>query len=271
MNNTIGYIISESAMTTADVDIVSTGKRRVVAEGILQDMDVQNRNGRIYAEIDLAPEITGPRLTELVSTGNMKGEDGHPMSKEITRQQTIDPQCVCVKYTKIWTEGKDIKARFQGTNNDLGEAFNQDLLDGEKPSFSLRALGTMENVGGKPFVKNIKVITWDRVYYPSHKRAYTSHIVTESAIDEHRSQNKRVFSETDSGLLIPITNEEVVHMIKKESCNLNRILESFDVLYESIELNNMKNMVTLRDRFGKIIMVNLESYIQDKIMNYCSN
>lgn len=270
MGRPIGYLIAESAMTTKAVDITDTNSRRVVGTGTLQDMDVENRNGRIYAKIDLEPEIRGARLTELITTGNMKGEDGHPASKELSRQQTIDPQCVCVKYTKIWVEGNDIKATFKGTNNDLGAAFDQDLRDGELPSFSLRALGTIDNKAGKAYVKNIKVITWDRVYYPSHKRAYTSGLVTESAdINANRAANQRIFTENDKGIILPITNEEVIDMIKKESCNLNRLLDSFTSVYESIDYNPKTNMVQLRDRFGNLYMVHVENYIQDQIMKYC--
>lgn len=270
MEKPIGYLIAESAATTKDVDLAETSSRRVVGKGTLQDMDVENRNGRIYAKVDLEPEIGGSRMAELLSTGNMKGEDGHPASKELSRQQTIDPQCVCVKYTKIWVEGNDIKGIFKGTNNDLGAAFDQDLRDGELPSFSLRALGTIENKSGKAYVKNIKVITWDRVYYPSHKRAYTDCLLTESAdINAKRSENQRVFTESDKGIILPITNEEVIDMIKKESANLNRLLDSFTSIYESIDYNPKTNMVNLRDRFGNLYMVHVENYIQDQIMKYC--
>ena len=163
MNKRIGSIILEGAATVEDTIISykpcnSCGKSRVIAEGTLQDMDVENRNHRIYAKADLSPEIMGPRMTELIKAKEMKGELGHPLSDDLVRQQTIDPKLVCVLFTKIWIEGNKVKGQFRGTNNAYGDEFDLDLRDGCKPAFSLRALGAIENVNGKAYVKGIKII-----------------------------------------------------------------------------------------------------------------
>jgi hypothetical protein len=263
----IGYVICESAEEAKEIKIISTAGRRVVAQGILQDMDTDNRNGRYYASKDLKPELTSARMKELIPTGNLKGEDGHPTSKDIAVQQTVNPKYTCVKYLDIWTEGNDIKAKFVGTNNSYGEAFNQDLLDGELPSFSLRALGTIENSGGHAYVRNIKIVTWDRVYYPSHKRAYTEKLVTESAIGFEG--NKTVYTKEDSGLLIPITNEKVIDYIKQESGNLKTIMNNFDTLVESVQLIDRGTKVQIMDKGGNLMILNLEAYIHNDIMDYC--
>ena len=117
---------------------------------------------------------------ELLRTGNLRAENGHPLSKELIRQQTIDPEKTVAIFLKLWTEGNFIKATFQGTNDARGEEFNKDLLCGFSPSWSLRALGTIQNTARGAEVKGIKVITWDRVIYPSHPRAYTDGIISES-------------------------------------------------------------------------------------------
>jgi hypothetical protein len=67
MGKHIGNIILEGAATVEDTVISDkvtngSGKHRVIAEGTLQDMDVENRNHRIYAKKDLAPEVAGPRI-----------------------------------------------------------------------------------------------------------------------------------------------------------------------------------------------------------------
>lgn len=270
MQNTIGYIISEGYAEPTNVKVTkdpSTGK--AIAEGILQDAEVDNRNGRFYQKSELEPEIKGPRIQELITTGNMKGEDGHPQSTELTRQQTIDPTLTCVKYLAIWMDGNDVKSRFCGTNNDRGEYFDRDLKDGELPSFSLRALGTIENRGGHAYVKNTKIITWDRVIYPSHKRAYTSGLVHESATIGS-GQNKMVYTENDHGLLIPITNSSVMNYIKTESANIKTIINNFDTLYDQISLIENNTKVQMITRTGEIIVVGLENYIQNEIMDYAS-
>lgn len=157
-NNVIGHVILEGAFTAEDTIITGNG-RRVTATGTLQDMDVKNRNGRIYSKVDLEPQLRDPRLKELLDTGNLCGEAGHPLSDDLTRQQTIDPKLTCVRFLKVWTESNQILGNFQGTNNDYGNTFDQDLRCGIKPAFSLRALGSIEPKNGQAYVKNIKIIT----------------------------------------------------------------------------------------------------------------
>ena len=272
---TIGYIINEGIETESNAKILSDTGRRVVAEGTLQSMGVKNRNGRIYLKEDLAPEINGPRMTELLKTGNFCGEDGHPVGPDassIARQQTVDPKLVSVRYTKVWIDGNLIKGHFMGTNNAYGEAFNQDLLDGFLPSFSLRALGSIESKGGNAYVKNIKIVTWDRVIYPSHKEAYTKGLVTESAsMIANNIEKRKAYSKNESGLLIPITNDSVMSYIMEESANIKSIMNSFDTLYESMQLIDNGTKVQLVDHSGAILVINLETKIQNDIYSYCSS
>lgn len=270
----IGYIICESPTRSEDTKIVSERNNRVIAEGTLQDVGVVNRNSRIYEAKDLFPELTCARTKELLRTGNMKGENGHPMSKELARQQTIDPNNVVVKFLKFWTEGDKIKAQFKGTNNQLGEDFNNDLLDNELPSFSLRALGGIETRNGKAYVKNVKIITYDRVIYPSHKVAYTERIVSESAtLQAQKSDTKLIVPDDYKGILIPITNESVIRAIQHESANVSTILKNFDVRYENVTIipTVTGSKVQMVDEAGNVIVVGLEKHIHNEIMNYCAS
>lgn len=272
-NENIGYVVIETATTISDIQpakIIREDKKskRVIAQGTLQEANEKNRNGRFYDSRDLFPQITAPRTVELLRTGNLRAENGHPLSKELVRQQTIDPEKTVAIFLKLWTEGNFIKATFRGTNDARGEEFNQDLLDGFSPSWSLRALGTIKNTSKGAEVKGIKVITWDRVIYPSHPRAYTDGIVSESGIWTPDSNNI-VIPEDDKGILIPITNESVISYIKAESANFKLIKESYDLLYDDIKLINRGTQVQLTDRAGGIFVVNLENYIHDEIMNDC--
>lgn len=272
-NENIGYVVIETATTVSDIQptqIIRQDKKsnRVIAQGTLQEANEKNRNGRFYDSRDLFPQLTAPRTLELLRSGNLRAENGHPLSKELVRQQTIDPDKTVAIFLKLWTEGNFIKALFRGTNDARGEEFNQDLLDGFSPSWSLRALGTIQNTNRGAEVKGIKIITWDRVIYPSHPRAYTDGIVSESGILLPDSNNI-VIPENDPGRLIPITNESVINYIKSESANFKSIKESYDLLYDNIELINKGTQVKLTDRAGGIFVVNLEHYIHDEIMNEC--
>lgn len=267
----LGYVVIETATTSSDIMpakiLEKRSDGRVMAEGVLQEANMKNRNGRFYDSRDLFPELVAPRQLELLQTGNMRGENGHPLSKDLIRQQTIDPNnCVCI-YTKFWTDGDFVMGNFFGTFNQLGEEFNKELLAGMSPSFSLRALGTIRNTGRGAEVKGIKLITYDRVIYPSHDKAYTRGIVGESASVAEGSN--LYLDNNDQGRLIPITNESVLNYIKTESCNFKQIKESFDLLYDDIKLINGKSQVQLTDRAGSIFVVNLENYIHNEIIGAC--
>ena len=269
MNN-IGYIICETATTlTEKINIIEEstgegGKKRIIAEGIVQTADERNRNGRWYDHTELFPQLTAPRTVELLNAGYLRAENGHPLSKELVRQQTIDGKLCCAQFMKFWTNGMDVWAQFKGTNNELGEEFDSDLRDGCLPAWSLRALGTVENTKRGAEVRNLKLITYDNVIYPSHPGAYTKRVLSESASLEDRLDAR------GKGLLIPITNDSVLSYIKAESCNFKSIRESFDLLYDDISLVENGSSVQLTDKTGNIIVVNLEAHIHNEIMKYCS-
>ena len=268
-NTSIGYVILESApIEVPEARVITDNGKRVIGEGIIQTAEEENRNGRCYLHTDLLREITCPRTMELLSTGNMLAENGHPMDTSMVRQQTIEPNNTVARFLKIWMEGNNVMAHFKGTNNSKGEEFDQDLREGIKPSWSLRALGSLSNRGGRNIVENLRVVTWDRVIFPSHPHAYTTRLVTESASIAHRAAMDRVESMNKNGMLIPITNESVLSYIKTESANINSLLNQIDFMYESTKLIK-PNQVQLVAKTGDIFIVNLENHISNEIQNYC--
>lgn len=275
LNSCIGDIIIETATANADIypiKIVNEKDNRVEGEGVLQEANAKNRNGRFYDSRDLFPELTSPRTLELLNTGNFKAENGHPLSKELTRQQTIDPNNTVAVFTKLWTDGDLVMGRFVGDENDKGEYFDRELRKGRKPSWSLRALGRLVNTKRGVEVKNIKIITYDRVIYPSHDKAYTIGLVNENARMVSCNEHCKLYLDgNDKGIIIPITNKSVINYIQSESANFKAIKESFDLLYDNIELINNGSKVQLTDRAGSIYIVNLENYIHDEIMSACLN
>ena len=270
--NNIGYIILEAPTMAEDSKVVTQKSNFVVAEGTLQDLYSTNRNKRNYDD-EVKKQLTAERTVELLESGNMWGELGHPMDQSLARQSIIDPKACCVMFLKLWADGNKIKGQFRGTNNAYGEQFNADLLDGIKPSFSLRALGSIENRNGKAWVTNVKLITYDRVIYPSHKCAYTTGIVEESCdiTGKPAFKNNVVMEQDSNGILIPITNQSVIDYIKQESANVANIAETFDTMYDNIttvfEHGTMYAQMT--DHFGTTFRVRLETQIQNEIMNYC--
>lgn len=268
----IAHIIHEATEEVKEMKVIGEKNNKPIADGYLQtDLNDKNRNGRIYGTAPIKKEVEGDRIQkELIPTGNMKGHDGHPSDPNMAVQQTIDPKLCSVKYLKIWMDGDNVKAHFTGTNNALGKAFNEDLLDGELPSFSLRAIGSVANKGGSVYVENVRIVTWDRVYYPSHKRAYTTKLLSESTGIVGLEESVDFYNRNGSGILIPVTTDDIRNYIKHESQEIHRIIESFDVFFDSMTLVEGGTSVQMVTKEGDVIIAPLGGYIKDEMMRYCS-
>lgn len=277
----IGYMINEAIETPSEMTVLSDKDNRPEIEVVFQDLEVKNRNGRWYGTNDFKGQLTCERTTELIKTKNFFGEAGHPMTTELTRQQNIDLNNIAHSISKIWLEGNIVKGHTRGTPNAQGRLFSQLILEGTIPSFSLRALGTVENTKRGAEVKNIKLITYDWVVFPSHKKAYMQKILGESAYDDNLTEslrymdasidNKLIMNESESGIITPITNDSVINYVKTESANINVVKESLDFMYENISIIDNGSRVLMSDNIGNSFVINLESYITNEIMNYCYN
>jgi hypothetical protein len=283
----VGCIITEETATNIEFKVQGENKNGfVIAEGTIQNGNETNRNRRYYPTDELRRALNAPRQKELVESGNFKGEAGHPLDKTLARQSKIDPTNEQVWYTKIWMEGDSVKARFRGTNNDLGKSFNDDLKDGQRPSFSLRALGSLVNENGRMTVRNMQIVTYDRVYFPSHPGAYTEKIITtESAgnqtiyipkkFEAKRSEIEALMESGNSvespNIVTPLTQQEVNNFILSESTNLRNVINQFDIFYESVELNPDMRTVTMKTRLGDTIHLSLETAVSREIINGISD
>lgn len=277
----IGYIICESDITldvkpprVIQEDTIDTYNnngdpikhRRLVAEGVLQTADVENRNHRIYSADELFPQLESNRTKDLLRKNMFLGEMTHPTDASLARQQTIDEKLSAVRYLKFWTEGKDVWARFKGSNTQYGDTFDLDLREGCLPEFSLRALGTLENTPKGAFVRNLRLITYDQVIYASHPTAYTRRIVSESTNVEGAIKRVQIDESTD--IFEPITNKQIINYLMTESANLNTIKDWFDIKYDTIKYLPENGYVQMRNTDNDIMMVNLESYISNEINQY---
>lgn len=282
-NMIIGSIIHEEMYRPVDTKIVreTDTKDRVIAEACLQEAEEENRNGRSYLTEDLTREQQCKRTKELLAAGYMLGEAGHPTDTSIIRQQTIAPDNTAVRYLEFWMNGPKWMTKYQGTYNDLGEAVDCDLRHGYRPAFSMRALGSLENINGRNVVRDLKYITHDFVIYPSHPGAYTTRVLGESANMSDTIQESAFCKEfeakekakiaTRKQAVIPIYNEQVMSYIKAESKNVKSVLEQFECFYESVQIDEKANRVILKAKYGDTFVVNLETHIQNEIMSFCES
>ena len=287
ISSAIGYIICESDLEVSRTNIIDASSDKyhgkAIADCVLQTANEKNRNGRFYSREELFPQLTAPRTQELLKTGTLKAECGHPLSKDLQRQSTIDDTKTCARFLKLWTEGDDIRALAIGTNNEYGKAFDMDLKEDVLPAWSLRALGSIEQTRRGAEVKNLRVITWDNVIYPSHPGAYTKGLVNESAMTEAdkkiKSRLQAVYESNnpfeddkngDIAIAAPIMKEDVVRFIKSESSNLKFVRECFDFAYNDITVSENGAKVILTANDGEVLVINLESYVFNQLLDYGS-
>lgn len=265
-------IIREDTVETVSPEGEPIKKRRVIAQTILQTADAINRNRRIYPKSELFPQLESERIQQLLAHKQMFGESGHPLDTALTRQQTIDPKLAAVRYTKFWTEGNYVWGEYKGANTPYGEALDLDLREGAIPEFSLRALGSVESTPQGAMVTNLKMITYDNVIFQSDYEAYTRKIVSENAdlllprqevVREDGNGNAEVFK--------PIMDDDVRKFVMAESANLKTIRESFDIFFDTIRLDEDGHHVIMQTKAGDIMMVTLEQYVRNEIIDYAIN
>lgn len=280
INNQIGYIICEGNDMSRPESTQLTPKTingKAVAKGILQTADEKNRNGRFYEAGILFPALKDSRILELMNAKELRAEAGHPMDTSLQRQALIDIPKTCAFHLKWWVEGNDVWGEFVGTNNDLGREFDLDLKEGVKPAWSLRALGSVNQTSRGAEVRNIRIITYDRVIFPSHMHAYTQDFVYENAnIAEKKSLTESVLLEGQNlecnSNVIPITNKDVVSFLQCQSNNLKFVKECFDFVYSGIQLNENNSKVILTEKeTGNTIVINMEDYVHNELMTYASD
>ena len=292
--NVVGYLLCEETSANVEFKIKDENKNGfVIAEGILQQGNEVNRNRRYYPTDELTRAVNSQRQKELVESGNFKGEAGHPTDTSLARQAKVDPTKEQVWYTKLWMDGDYVMGHFRGTNNELGRSFNADLKDGQRPSFSLRAVGSLVNENGKMTVRRMQMITYDRVYFPSHSKAYTTKLVTTEAAVGMPSHDMKYYDIADdsyyyikqdeinrlseSGNIVdgseaiatPLKQSEIGSFILSESgsANIKTALNTFDVLYESIQLSPDARTVSMKTSSGDTIFLDMDSAVRKEIID----
>lgn len=292
MNRCLNINVIHEAVTDSKSTIISTSPTgKPVAETILQDLEVGNRNTRLYTVAGMRPEVEGDRIQkELIPTGNMRAHNGHPSEDSLGIQTTIDPKLCCAIFLKIWMENTIIKAHYTGTNNAYGNELMADLQCGYSPSWSMRGLGSVEidRKTGLSIVKNPKIITWDRVIFPSHKIAYTSGIIgtVTNGVNYSMKESANIYTtkalqslkesysmisdiEAMNGNVLTFNANEVNEFIKNESANLNFLKETLGIIKDSTFLCDGNKNVCVTLESGEKAIVPLEDHIFSAILDYC--
>lgn len=229
-----------------------------------QDLGVLNRNGRIYTHENMSAQLKTPRMLELLETGGLKGEFGHPATTDSARQCRVDPTMVCHRILDLKIEGNLINGIAE-ESGPYGQYFRQDVLAGEKIAFSFRGMGEARPGPNGVTIANITFpVTWDRVYYPSHKVAYQTGLC-ESA-DPVKNGNILLSESYNDIQINKEENESLKNFIKEESSRLKRINQAFDESLSIKGYDKKREIVTMESVNGDIVRFKLDDFVIKSII-----
>ena len=262
-----GYIVLEKNDHPAEVANVQVIDKPhlfyVRFDTILQSLDCRNRNGRQYSGDALVKGLSTPEISELIRNNKWKGERDHPVSKDIQRIASVLSKCESHRIVKWWREDNLIKGTIETLDDgQFGTALTKNILQGEVPSFSLRALAMLEKNGNTTYVnKPPRVITYDEVNLPSHKEAYA-----DPTSNKLMHTDGKHTSVCENGI-IEITAADVKEMIQTKSDNLKIVCESFDIDPSTVKVVNHGKQLSVA-RGGETFIFALESNLSRDISYY---
>lgn len=225
----------------------------------LQSFGVINRNKRLYLANNIWDCIQQEKIQCLLRDGAWFGEFNHPtpeykdkpLSPE--RIQDVPPLMRAFKIMNPHINSNLLQGTIQSAQSDIGRDFAREILAGWTPSFSCRAIASLKLINGKPTVIVRRLITYDAVWYPSHKEAHivgtakainkTIKTVTESAIDTVKDKIADV--------MIPL--REILESVGKTDVNTQMILESFELTADDIVgIDKTHNFAIIKDNDNTI-------------------
>lgn len=147
--------------------------------GIMQRVDEQNGNGRVYPKLILEREVKNYMKT--VKENRACGELDHPEDSVVNLKNASH----MVK--DLWWEGKDLMGKIKVLSTPSGKILESLVNDGVTLGISSRALGSVHESQGKTIVEeDLQLICFDIVSEPSTRGAFMS--LTESKIKEPYSK-----------------------------------------------------------------------------------
>ena len=169
------YMIKENSTDAEqNVTILNNANGVLTFSACLQDIS-ENRNKRRYLKETFIQAFKNPSFLERIGANSFVGEAAHPLNKETL--QTINHRNISHIIKRLTFDGKKVVGTHIETSaTSAGQDF-YNLLTINKivPAFSLRAWGTnIDQEAGISVVKPpIEVISYDWVFIPSHRNAYS--------------------------------------------------------------------------------------------------
>ena len=264
-------VMEQTTPTTAKTQIIEqkedrkTGLTYLKFRSCMQDYIGRNRNGRLWNGRYMKELLRAPHIIELLEKG-FPGENGHPVPStgevSMARIMTIDPNNISHKILNFQWEGDERVFSDVETVCDIngpGTKFALNIMQGFEPAFSVRAVvpqrrnkdGTIDVMQGG------RVVTFDRVFLPSHRGAYR-----DTAISVKQVTSAPEYEQ----IMESLTNYAI-----DKSDRVNYAMEGTNPISGSAYIDRKTGHFTVNTEKGGRIFVPMEKKISAEIGNYMKN
>ena len=155
----------------------------VFLSGVMQRVDEQNGNGRVYPKKVLMREVKN--YMKVVKENRACGELDHPEDAVVNLKNASH------MVTDLWWESNDLLGKIKVLSTPAGKILESLVNDGVKLGISSRALGSVHENAGKTIVEDdLQLICFDIVSEPSTQGAFMQ--LSESKIKQPYSKADRL-------------------------------------------------------------------------------
>lgn len=216
----------------------------------LQDFNGYNRNRRKWPAEIVKAMAEAPTIQELIKMNSFVGEAGHPVpdNGQVTMERicNIDPLKTSHRFTKLfWPNPNELHGICETLDEGVGSPgyrMMRNILQGVIPAFSLRSLVPQRKNpdGSKDVIGVGRMICYDRVYLPSHEKAYMD-------VDMPVSQ---VVTKPEYKVVM----ESFSDYVMSHSDKIRSIIDDMEPAMESASFDPKTNLMSVKTEEGRIFV-----------------
>jgi len=208
MENIKDLLIVE--MSSKTLSVADGGTKEYVLEGIFGEIDVKNKNQRIYSEDEYVPQIEA--LQNKIKSGKLLGELDHPSQFDVSLKN-VSHIIEDLFYEK---ETKQVKGRIRLLDTDAGRQAKA-LVDAGVPlQISSRAAGAVESNGK---VKIKQLFTYDLVADPGFENAELKRVNESYGFNNENGIYIYEINKSNNEQTQIIENKDMADFVKAEDFN----------------------------------------------------
>lgn len=208
MENIKDLLIVE--MSSKTLSVTDGGTKEYVLEGIFGEIDVKNKNQRIYSEDEYVPQIEA--LQNKIKSGKLLGELDHPSQFDVSLKN-VSHVIEDLFYEK---ETKQVKGRIRLLDTDAGRQAKA-LVDAGVPlQISSRAAGAVESNGK---VKIKQLFTYDLVADPGFENAELKRVNESYGFNNENGLYIYEIDKSNNEQTQIIENKDMADFVKAEDFN----------------------------------------------------